>query len=81
MRGKTTSPKCTMQSSLGNQSSEPVKTSAPGVSWDPLGVKYAVSTPVGIAHTLARGAWAASKARSASETATVSRARVHASVS
>ena len=81
MRGNTASVKCRMQSSLGNQSMEPVNTSAPRVSCDPLGVKYVVSTPVGIVQTLASGAWEASSERSASETATVSRARVQARAS
>ena len=57
---------------------EPVKTSAPCVSCDPLGVKYVVSTPVGIVQMLARGAREASNARSASETAAVMPARVQA---
>ena len=54
----------------------PVNTSAPDCSFDPLGAKYAVSTPVATAQTLAPGAWVASSERSGSETAIVSGSRV-----
>ncbi len=68
-------------SSFGYQSIEPVNTRRPGTSSSPRGAKYAVSTPLGTAHTVAPGEIARSRSRSACETAIVSVARAHARAS
>ncbi len=73
--------KCRIASSFGYQSMDPTKTRDADASCEPLGVKNAVSTPVGIERIAAPGASVASRRRSTSDTAIVSRACRHARIS